>query len=144
MNDDLDLKGGKAVSIKAAILAADDRPFEDRDIPEWGVKVRVRGLTGAERDAYEARAVKASQNGQNVEVQLANFRARLVVKCLLDPETEERIFSDADITALGTKSGKVLDGLFDVCTELSGMSEAAVVRAEGNFGIALNDGSTTD
>jgi hypothetical protein len=144
MSDELDLKGSRAASLKAQILAADDRPFEDVDVEEWGVKIRVRGMTGTERDAYEARAVKLSQGGQNVEVQLQNFRARLVVKCLLDPETDERIFADNEVDRLGAKAGKVIDRLFDLAQELSGMNEGAVSRAEGNFGIVLSDGSTTD
>ena len=129
-------------SLKAAILAADDRPFQDHDVPEWGVKVRVRGLSGSERDAYEAQVIKLRQ-GQDIELQLGNFRARLVIRCLLDPETDERIFEDKEVEALGAKSGLVLDRLFDVCQELSGMTEGAVARAEGNFGVVPSDASTT-
>ncbi|GEM_PF-582808 len=144
MSDELDLKGSRADGLKAQILAADDRPFEDLDVKEWGVKVRVRGMTGTERDAYEAKAVKLSQGGKDMEVQLRDFRSRLVVKCLYDPETDERIFRDDEAAQLGAKAGKVIDRLFDMAQELSGMTEGAVTRAEGNFGIVLNDGSTID
>jgi hypothetical protein len=143
MSDELDRKGSRAADLKAQILAADDRPFEDLDIEEWGVKIRVRGMTGTERDAYEAKAVKLNQGGKDLEVQLRDFRSRLVVKCLYDPETNERIFADDEAAQLGAKAGKVIDRLFDVAQELSGMTEGAVARAEGNFGIVLNDGSIT-
>ena len=34
----------------AEILAADDLPTEDVEVSEWNGTVRVRALTGAERD----------------------------------------------------------------------------------------------
>jgi hypothetical protein len=37
-----------------AILQAPDLQGEDVAVPEWGGTVRVRGLSGAQRDAYEA------------------------------------------------------------------------------------------
>jgi len=36
-----------------AILEAQDLQHEEVYIPEWGGSVRVRTLTGAERDAFE-------------------------------------------------------------------------------------------
>lgn len=132
------------MSIKDQILAADDRPFEDVDVPEWDVKVRVRGLSGTERDAYEARAVKLHQGGKDVELRLADFRSRLLVKCLHDPETNERIFEDNEIVKLGSKSGQVIDRLFDVAQELSGMGVDATARAEGNSESDPSDSSIID
>lgn len=137
-------RGGNAKSLKAQILAADDLPFEDVPVPEWGVKVRVKGLTGEERDAYEARVAQMRQDGKGVELRLQNFRARMVVKSLWDPETNERIFGDNDAPQLGRKSGAVLDRLYDVCHRLSGMDRDAQGRAEGNSDPDQSDGSTTD
>lgn len=131
--------------LRDQIVAADDLPFEDHPVPEWGnIKVRVRGLTGTQRDAYEARIVAVKQGGKDVELRLANFRARLVVKCLLDPETNERIFSDDEVGVLGSKSGAVLDRLHDVAHRLSGMDDEATARAEGNSEADPSDSSTTD
>ena len=141
--DVVDVRGGRAATLKAQILAADDLPFEDHDVPEWGVKVRVRGLTGTDRDAYEAKMVAMRQGGKDVELRLANFRARMVVKCLVDPETDERIFEDNDAPALGRKSAAALDRLHDVAHRLSGMDERAAARAEGNSEADPSDSSTT-
>ena len=140
----LDERGGNAKSLKAQILAADDLPFEDHDVPEWGVKVRVKGLSGTERDAYEAKVAAMRSDGKGVELRLQNFRARMVVKSLFDPETDERIFGDNDASQLGRKSGAVLDRLYDVCHRLSGMDREAQARAEGNSDPDQSDGSTTD
>lgn len=126
------------------ILAADDIEHDDVPVPEWGVKVRVRGLTGTERDAYEARAVALRNAGQDIELRLSDFRARLVVKCLYDPETNERIFADSEVSALGAKSAVVLERLFKIAQRLSGMDADALARAEGNSGDDQSDSSTSD
>ncbi|MGH7341913.1 MAG: hypothetical protein ACREKH_15590 [Candidatus Rokuibacteriota bacterium] len=141
---ELDVRGGIAAGLKAQILAADDRPFTDEDVPEWGVKLRVRGLSGTERDAYEAKAVALKQGGQDIELRLANFRSRLLVKCLFDPETDERIFEDNEVNALGGKAGNVIDRLFDVAQAMSGMDSGAAARAEGNSESDPSDSSTID
>ena len=44
------------------------------------------------------------------------------VQTTIDPETGERVFfSDADVAALGKKSGRVLDRLAKVIARLSGI-----------------------
>lgn len=131
------------MGLKDTILGADDLAYEDRDVPEWGVKVRVHGLTGTDRDAYEARAVAVKRGSQDVELRLQDFRSRLLVKCLHDPETGERVFDDKDVAKLGRKSGVVIDRLFDVARRLSGMSQEALEDARGNSGSAPSGSSTT-
>jgi hypothetical protein len=129
---------------KDAILAADDRQIRDVDVPEWGGTVRVRALSGLDRDAYEAAFVDArKQGGPSATVRLHNFRAKLVVRSLVDSDGE-RLFSDTDAKALGEKSADVIDRLFDVAREMSGMDDNAVKDAEGNSETAPNGGSTTD
>lgn len=126
------------------ILAADDIGYEDLPIDEWGgAKIRIRGLTGTERDAYEAKAVAVRNGGQDVELRLADFRARLVVKCLYDPETGERVFADNEVSALGGKSAVVLERLFKVAQRLSGLDAEALPRAEGNSEGDQSDSSTS-
>lgn len=129
--------------IKDQILAADDLPFEDVKVPEWGVELRVRGLTGTDRDAYEARAVAVRNAGQDIELRLADFRSRLVVKCLHDPATDQRLFDDKEVSALGAKSGVVIQRLFKIAQRLSGMDTDALGRAEGNSETDQSDVSTT-
>lgn len=106
-----------------AILAAKDFKFRDVDVPEWGGTVRVRGLSAAERDSFEA-SVATTQD-------LSNLRARLVVLSLVDEEGN-RLFKDSEATLLGQKNGVVINKLFDVVRELSGMSDADLGVAEGN------------
>jgi len=127
---------------KDAILAANDLQYEDVHVPEWGGTVRVRALTGAERDAFEAKMAEARQKGMALGAALHNFRAKLVVRCIVD-EQGKRLFSDDDAKALGTKSGAVLDRLFDVARRLSGMNEDAVEEAAKNSVTGQSAGSTS-
>jgi hypothetical protein len=136
-----------AAGLAATILAAEDLDHHDETIPEWdGVTVRVRSLTGTERDAYEAKltAVKRSGNTVDMEMRLADYRAKFLVKCLVDPATDKRIFTDDQAQQLGRKSSAVIERLFKIAKRVSGLSEGAEEEALGNSGTAPSGGSTTD
>jgi len=123
------------------ILAVDDREYETVPCPEWGGEVRLRSLTGAERDAYEQSLVQT--RGKSREMNLRNARAKLVALCAVD-ESGKRLFADADVDALGKKNAKPLDRLFDAARRLSGLSEDDVGRLTEDFDDAQSDASTTD
>jgi len=129
-----------ALLSRDAILAADDREYEVVPCPEWGGEVRLRSLTGAERDAYEQSLVQT--RGKSREMNLRNARAKLVALCAVD-ENGKRLFTDADVNALGKKNAKPLDRLFDVARRLSGLSEDDVDRLTEDFDDAQSDASTT-
>jgi hypothetical protein len=118
------------------IDGADDLPYEDVPVPEWGGTVRLRTLTGSERDEFEASVV--SQNGTNRRVNLKNVRARLVSLCLVDEEGN-RLYTNTDVAKLGKKSAKVLDRLFDKAQKLSGLTDDDVEELVEGFGTAPND-----
>ncbi len=126
---------------KDQILKADDLPMEDVSVPEWpgddgspGI-VRVRGLTGTERDRFEFAMAAARKDPSKVEV-----RAQIVGRCMVD-EDGSRLFTDNEISRLGAKSGAALDRVFDAVRELSGMGDDAVEEAAEDFGTAPDDGS---
>jgi len=106
---------------KEEILAT-SIPLETVDVPEWGGKVILRGLTSAERDDYEQAMVETSPNGQvRPKRKFSNVRASLVVRCIVN-EQGEREFADADADLLGEKDALIIDRLWDVCRRLCGMS----------------------
>jgi len=105
---------------RQAILDAQDLLTEEVQVPEWGGAVLVRGLTGEERDALEAEIVEL--RGKKTQVNMQNFRARLVARSVVG-EDGRRIFTDADIKALGKKSAAALQRVFEVSQRLSGLSE---------------------
>ena len=123
------------------IIRAADRKTEDVDVPEWGGTVRVRALSGVERDAYEAGIVQLRGDGSKV-VNLKNLRGRLVSLSCVDEEGN-RIFTDEDAIALGDKSASALERVFDVARRLSGLSEDDVEELAEGFGGAPSDGSTS-
>ena len=125
------------------ILAANDREHEDVDVPEWGGTVRVIGLSAADRDAYEAALAATTKGDATAMARLQNFRAKLVVKALVDADGK-RLFSDADAKELGTKSGKVIDRLFDVVRRLSGMGKDALEQGKADSASGRNSDSTSD
>lgn len=114
---------------KQDILALRDIKTEDVFVPEWDAWVRVRTLTAAERDYFEAATVQRS--GRDVQMNLQNIRARLCALCIVD-EDGKRIFADEDEFALGTKSAAALDRIFTVAQRLNGL------RAEDVEALAKN------
>lgn len=123
-----------------AILGADDLQYEDLDVPEWGGIVRVRSLSGAERDNYEASM--RLQRGKEFIANMANVRAKLVVRCVVD-EDGKRLFTDNDAPALGEKSAAALDRVFEVAARLSRLSDEDVDELAGNSAAAQSGDSTS-
>lgn len=112
---------------KQAIFDTQDLKTEEVAVPEWNGSVRVRTMTGTERDGWEASLSPTGSKG----VDLSNLRARLLVKCIVD-EQGERIFTDEDADALGAKSAAALERVFAVAQRLNGLAGNAVGTAEKN------------
>jgi hypothetical protein len=130
----------KVFGDRAAILGAADLPTEDVFIPEWGTWVRVRSLMAIERDAFEESCFVGAINGRRGN--FANIRARLVALVVVD-EAGKRVFSEADVEALGQKSAGALDRIFTVAQRLSGLGERDVQALLGNSGSGPRDGTTS-
>lgn len=124
-----------------AILQIDDLPSRDVDVPEWGGTVRVRALTGAERDAFEQSIVE--QRGKSTKMNLTNLRAKLVALSVVDEEGK-RLFTDSDAKLLGQKSALALNRVFEVSQQLSGLTPSDVEELTKNSGGGQSDDSTSD
>jgi hypothetical protein len=109
---------------KAAILAANDKKMIDMEVPEWNGSVKIRVMSGTERDRFESEFV-----GGNKGVDMV--RAKLVAKCLCD-EDGTRLFTEAEIPQLGEKSAAVLDKLFTACMKLNRFTKDDVEEMAGN------------
>lgn len=125
------------------ILKAEDSAPVEVDCPEWGGSVLVRGMTGKERDAWEvslsdeaSRTMSVQRGGRSrvqPAVNLVNVRAKLVARCCVDDEGE-RLFTDADVAALGEKSAAPIDRIFLVAARLCGIGDEDMEVAAVNFG----------
>lgn len=124
---------------KEQILSADDLPSEDVEVKEWGGSVRVRALTGFERDRFELSVTQDARGKRNLD----NVRARLVSLSLVDEEGK-RMFTEAEVKALGAKSAKALDRLFDVARRLSGLGDDDVENLAEGFTSAPSGDSASD
>lgn len=122
------------------ILGAQDIPVEEIHVPEWGGYVRVKGMTGAERDAFEGEIVES--RGKDRKLNLRNIRAKLVARTAVD-DAGQYLFTEDDIKALGRKSAAALQRVFDKAQELSGMSEKDVEELAGNSEGDPSDDSTS-
>lgn len=132
-----------ALLTKAQIEAADDRQWEDVEVPAWGGTVRILAMSGTDRNAYQAAMVVLGTNGKPQRVNLEDQLAKLVGKCLVG-EDFERLYTDKEVKALGKKDGAVLDRLAAVVKRLSGLGEDAVEDAAGNSDAAQSGASTSD
>src|ERR1041384_2261734 len=93
------------------ILSASDIVTEDCYVPEWGGTVRVRGLTGNERDKYEQSLV--TMKGRQLGPKLTGAMARLVALSIVD-EHDKAQFSEDDVITLGRKSAGGLQRVYEV------------------------------
>jgi hypothetical protein len=96
---------------KEQILASDDLPKKEVDVPEWGGSVIVRTMTGTERDKFEQSVI-----GKD----MSNLRASLLSLCLIN-DKGVHLFNDA--VQLGQKSSVVLQRLYDVACKLNGFGK---------------------
>src|SRR5688572_23855812 len=100
------------------ILATDDLPVEDVSVPEWGGEVRLRGLTGAELDEYQASLVIQTAGGGQ-KANLRNATAKLVARCAIDADGSP-LFEAKDLLKLSSKSAVALSRLSAVAQRLNG------------------------
>jgi hypothetical protein len=122
---------------KAAILAAPDIASEVVAVPEWGGEVRVRALSGAQRDEWEQMSRAAIADNR-----MPNARARLCVMAMVD-EAGQRLFSVEDVEALGAKNAAALDRIWDAAARLSGLTAGSQEAAAKNSSAAPSGGSTS-
>ncbi len=110
---------------KDAILAAQDIKTETVQVPEWSGEVIVQTLTGTGKDAFEQGCFEDRKNGK------VNIRGRLVAACVVD-EQGKRLFTEQDIEALGRKSAKALDRVFEIASRLNVITAQDIEALEKN------------
>lgn len=117
-------------------------------IADWNCDAIIRVMTGAERDAYEAEItgtrVSAGKNASRV-LNLANIRARLVARCLIDDDGKPLYDwrKPIDIDELGATDAAILDKIFVAASQLNGITEADIEDLTKNSLAAVNGSSGT-
>ncbi len=130
---------------KAAILAAPHLPAEEVHVPEWADGdgddvIYVRGMTGSERDLFEA-SLQVVRDGKDVW-DGANATAKALVKCIVDAEGN-RVFDDRDAAELGAQPSAALMRAWRVARRLSGLGPEDVTEKARDFPVTTGSGSST-
>lgn len=126
---------------RTEILEADDQEYDEVACPEWGGNVRIRSISGRQRDDYEQSMVE--DRGNSRKINMRNARAKLVVLCAVD-ESGARLFTPEDLNKLSSKNAKPLDRIFTKAQELVGLTDEDMEKLTENFGETPDDVSTFD
>lgn len=136
----------KTLLSKAAILACEDLPTTDVDVPEWGGTVRVKGMTGAQRDAFEDSLFVdvPSADGKTIarKQDTKNIRAKLVAASLVDADGAA-LFTQSEIDTLAQKSARALSRVFEAAQRLNGMTPEAKEDAKNASAPGQSGASTS-
>lgn len=129
------------MELREKIHTIPDLPTEDVIIGEWeGMKLTVRSLTGRDRNRVIEKSV-----GKNNEMDTDALYINIIIACVCDPKTGERVFTEEDATWLPEKSGAALEKLATTAYRLNGIGESAIRDAEKNSpSVTRKKGSITD
>jgi hypothetical protein len=130
MSDELNSEEFPLVDDREDVLDIDDIKTHVVPVPEWKKSVRLKVLSSAERDAFESSTV--TTKGGKSKPNLANLRARLVARCMVNADGK-RIFESGDVARLGNKSSAALDRLFAKCQEINGFSDKDIEEMTEDF-----------
>lgn len=123
---------------KQQIMEAKDVTFEIVDVPEWGGKVRVKVMTGPERDQWELANIDG--RGKLQKFSFKNVRAITAAFTIVD-ENGKRMFETNEIMELAKKSGPALDRVWTVASRLNKLTQADVEELAGNSDSGHSDDS---
>lgn len=127
------------MNLRDTILAADDIPSEKVTIKEWGVDVLVRGMSAGDRITLMQNAYDQSTG----QVNMAAVYPDVVVSCLIDPDTNEPVFTDSDKALLMSKSSAAIEQIASVGLRLSGIGQDAQDAAGKDSSSIPNDDSSS-
>lgn len=107
--------------LRDSALNAADVPEEIIDVPEWGGRYLIRGLAAGEAVDFYERTVQKDPRTGDLKVNRKWWGPELLIACVYDPDSKERVFEAADRDALGRKASSVVTRLAGVAARLSGL-----------------------
>jgi hypothetical protein len=118
-----------------AIFGADDRPVEMVDVPEWGMRVRVRGMSAQQRIAFsEGLPMLPLKSGEKEEEQKVDnrlFKPYMLTYCIVNKDGQP-MFKPSDAERLLTRNVAAIDRLYEVAERLCGMGKKQQKEMRGN------------
>jgi len=111
--------------LRSAALNADDITIELVAVPEWGgAKYGVKSLTLNEQRRFVtsvSKKVKAPDGTWTTEIDRDKYATQLIIAAVVDPDTGEPVFEQADADTLNSKSGRATTRLVNVAARLAGL-----------------------
>lgn len=118
---------------------AEGLPRETVEVPEWGGEVLVQGMTGRQRDRFEAGLLE--RRGRHDVTNVDNIRTKVVVQCLIG-EDGERLYADHEADELGETAGAAaIERIYKVAARLSGISDDDLEELAGTIAADPSTGS---
>lgn len=120
------------------ILAADDRKIITVACPEWGGDVAMMPFSGNDRDWYDqlqsSKRWPTDESGKEVPEQAdwQGIRAAAVARAMCDEKGTRVKATEADVLALGERSGAALDRCYLALRKASGLGADEEEKAEKN------------
>ena len=111
----------ETLSLHDRILAANDLQTHPVEVPEWGVTVHVKMLTGDELDDLCRREESARESGKR------NLAAYIVIAATVD-EHGKNVFTIADFDALMTKSSSALLRVSRKANQINGLGKLKILE----------------
>jgi len=99
--------------LRDSLLGALECAYEDVEVR--GQVVRVKGMSAAEAVRF---SVELGEDASE-----SNILRQLLVRTIVDPETNERVFADSDGDLLMSRSGADMGRLAMVARRLSGLGD---------------------
>lgn len=125
---------------KEQILSADDLPRTRVEVPEWAPPgttpedafVFVRTFSGSDREWYDNWFLSHAVDGELPRGEKVSNVAAMLCSLTLCDEAGNKLFTPADIEALGAKNGAALERCFKVALSQNRLSKKSVEDAEKN------------
>ena len=95
------------------IKSLPDVPTQELKIDEWGVSVKIKGIT----KSMQIELGKLLETG---ELDAFDYQKKLLMTCVVEPELSEK-----DVDALYEKDAQVVDNIFLAINDLNGIGGSA-------------------
>ncbi len=110
------------MDLRKHILEADDRKTEVVDVPQWGVQLRIRELSGIARAEIKSLWLGViGENGKPTGTP-RDIAALTVVHGIVD-DAGNAVFTAADVGALLQKNGDAIERIYMAINRISGLGE---------------------
>lgn len=118
-------------------IAASAPPRRRESTTLGGVPVDVIGMTTGEKNGMMDESTTTT--GSKVVVKFAKYYPQLLIRTVVVPGTEERIFGPDDVAAINALDSEEVERVAGIASRLSGLDKDAEKRAAGNSGGASGD-----